>query len=110
MAIKTLIVSFLLIVYPHFYGMQQYYFFFQTLGDSPDVKQFLKSKVSGLHIEGAHSLKSDSHLPKKIVFVCFNESPLKVMKYAFYFILKALFILKVFRFLSWYFGHVEETT
>ena len=33
------------------------------------------------------------------------------MKYAFYFILKALFILKKLKFLSWLlFGHVEKTT
>ena len=45
-------------------------------------------------------LKSDSHLPKKFLFIRFNESPLKMMKNAFYFILKALFVLKIFRFLS----------
>ena len=43
-------------------------------------------------------LKSYSYLPKK--FFCFNDSPLKVMKYAFYFILKALFVLKIFKLLS----------
>ena len=37
---------------------------------------------------------------KKNCFICFNESPLKMMKNAFYFILKALFILKIFKFLS----------
>ena len=32
---------------------------------------------------------------------CFSsESPLKVMKRAFYFTLKAVFVLKIFRFLS----------
>ena len=36
-----------------------------------------------------YSLKVDSHHP--IVF-CFNDSPSKVMKNTFYFILKALFI------------------
>ena len=45
-------------------------------------------------------LKSDSHLPKKIFFICFNESPFKMMKSAFYFILKAPFVLKIFKFLS----------
>ena len=35
-----------------------------------------------------------------------NESPLKMMKNAFYFTLKALFVLKLFKFLSWLFGHV----
>ena len=37
---------------------------------------------------------------KKIYVICFIESPLKVMKNAFYFILKALFVLKIFTFLS----------
>ena len=53
-------------------------------------------------------LKSDPHLPKKCV-ICFIESPLKMMKNAFYFILKALFVLKIFKFLSRLFGHVEKT-
>ena len=44
-------------------------------------------------------LKSDSHLPKKN-YSCFYDSPLKMMKNAFYFILKALFVLKIFKFLS----------
>ena len=30
------------------------------------------------------------------------------MKDAFYFILKAFFVLKIFRILSWHFGHVEK--
>ena len=47
---------------------------------------------------GIKILKSDSHLPKKFLFIYFNESPLKLMKNAFYFILKALFVLKKFKF------------
>ena len=35
-----------------------------------------------------------------------NESPLKMMKNAFYFILKAIFVLKTFKCLCWLFGHV----
>ena len=35
-----------------------------------------------------------------------NESPLKMMKIAFYFTLKTLFVLKIFTFLSLLFGHV----
>ena len=31
-----------------------------------------------------------------------------MIKNVFYFILKALFVLKVFKFLSWLSGHVEE--
>ena len=44
-------------------------------------------------------LKSDSHLPKKCV-ICFIESTLKMMRNTFYFIFKALFLLKIFKFLS----------
>ena len=51
-------------------------------------------------------LKSDSHLPKKI---CFNKSLLQKMKNAFYFILKPLFILKLFQLLYGLFGYVERT-
>ena len=46
---------------------------------------------------------------KKIVFIYFNDSPLKIIRKAFYFILKALFVLKIFKFLSWLFGHVDKT-
>ena len=37
-----------------------------------------------------------------------TKSPLKMMKNAFYFTLKALFVLKRFKFLSWLFGHVKK--
>ena len=37
-----------------------------------------------------------------------TESPLKMMNNAFYFTLKALFVLKIFKSLSWLFGHVEK--
>ena len=33
-------------------------------------------------------------------FICFNERPLKTIKDVFYFILRAIFILKIFIFLS----------
>ena len=36
------------------------------------------------------------------------ERPLKTKKNPFYFILKALLVFKVFKFLSWLFGHVEK--
>ena len=45
------------------------------------------------------SLKSDFHFPKKF-FICFNGSPSIMMENAFYFIVKALFVLKIFTFLS----------
>ena len=36
------------------------------------------------------------------------KSPFKMMKNAFHFHLKALFVLKIFKFLSWLFGHVKK--
>ena len=42
-------------------------------------------------------LKLDSHPPQKI-FISFNDSPLKMMKNPFYFILNALFVRKIFKF------------
>ena len=45
---------------------------------------------------------------KKVAFICFNENPFKMMINASYFMLKALFILKIFIFLSWLFGYVEK--
>ena len=51
-------------------------------------------------------LKWDSHLPKKIVLFALLKSPLKI----FYLILKALFVLKIFKFLLLLFGHAEKTT
>ena len=37
-----------------------------------------------------------------------TESPLKMKKNAFYFTTKALFVLKIFKFLSRFFGHVTK--
>ena len=54
-------------------------------------------------------LKSDSHLPKKMDVSCSIENPLIMMKNAFYFILKSLFVLKIFKFLSRLFGHVGNS-
>ena len=45
-------------------------------------------------------LKSDSQLPKKTFFICFNDIPSKIMKNAFHFILKTFFVLKIFKLLS----------
>ena len=51
--------------------------------------------------------KSNSHLPKKLCYLI--ESPLKTMKNAFYFILKALLVLKISKLLSQLFGYVAKT-
>ena len=45
-------------------------------------------------------LKSGSHLPKKTCVICLIETPLQIMKNALYFILKALFVLKIFKFVA----------
>ena len=45
--------------------------------------------------------------PSKNFFICFNDSPSKLMKNAFYFNLKALFVLQIFNFLSRLFGHAK---
>ena len=47
---------------------------------------------------------------KKKCFIWFNESSLKMMKNVFYSILKAHFVLKIFKFLSGHFGHVENAS
>ena len=50
------------------------------------------------------------HSPsKKNFFIWFIERPLKMMKNDFYFILEALLVLKILKFLLWLFGHVEKT-
>ena len=51
------------------------------------------------------SLKLNSHL---LVFIYFRVSPLKMMKNAFYFMLKALLALEIFTFLSSLFAYVEK--
>ena len=45
---------------------------------------------------------------KKNYFISFNENPLKMIKKSSYFNIKALFVLKIFKFLSWLFGHMKK--
>ena len=54
-------------------------------------------------------LKAGLSPSKTICVICFIESPLKMMKNAFYFILKALFVFKIFKFLSRLFRHVGKS-
>ena len=54
-------------------------------------------------------MKVGLSLSKKMCVICLTESPLKMMKNAFYFILKALFVVKIFKFLSRIFGHLGKT-
>ena len=57
------------------------------------------------------TLQSESNLPKKICYLLhWKPFKIKMMKNAFYFILKALFVLKIFKFSSWLFGHEGKRT
>ena len=49
-----------------------------------------------------------SYLKAHCKTILATESPLKMMKNALYFTLKDLFVLKIFKFLSWFFGQVEK--
>ena len=53
-----------------------------------------------LHSE-KNGLKAGLSPSKKMCVICFIESLLKIIKNAFCFILKALFVLKIFNCLSW---------
>ena len=54
-----------------------------------------KTNYKCRHIKINNHLQSYSHFPKKI-YICLTESPLKMMKNAFYSVLKALFVLKIY--------------
>ena len=61
---------------------------------------YWKAFFALLFIINLPSLKSNS----EVCYICFNESPLNVS----YFILKALFVLKIFKLLYWLFRHEEK--
>ena len=81
---------------------------------SKEVIFFLSLSMYTFHEKGhwniliTYILKPDSHLPRIFFFICFNESPLKLMKNYFYFMLKALFVLKVIILESYRFGYVQK--
>ena len=56
----------------------------------------------------ASKLKVGLSPSKKNCVICFIEIPLKMMKNGYYFILKALFVLEIFKFLSRRFGQVGK--
>ena len=45
-------------------------------------------------------MKECSHIKVGLYFICFNARFLKMIKNASYFIVKAIFVLKIFKFLS----------
>ena len=52
--------------------------------------------MESLRFEEENIIKVRLSPSKNVCSICLIESPLKVMKNAFYFILKALFVLKIF--------------
>ena len=50
-------------------------------------------------------LKSDSRVPPKVAFLCFNKVYLEMMNNVFCFISRALFVLKILKFSPDIFGH-----
>ena len=66
--------------------------------DKDDQKEAILKRLKNIEGKNIVLLKLDFPLPKNCV-VCIIESPLKIMKNAFYFMLKALLILMIFNFL-----------
>ena len=54
------------------------------------------------------NIKFELSSSKKLGFICFNESPLKMMNNAFYFILKAFLFLRDLQFCPDFFGYVGK--
>ena len=69
---------------------------------------FWKLKISFTEIFH-ESWKSDSQLTKKFCYLL-HWKPIKNDKKCFLFYLKTLFVLKIFKLLSWHFGHVGKTS
>ena len=58
------------------------------------------SKLLRIPVAASDFVKVGLSRSKNFFFICSNDSSSKMMKNAFYFILKALFVLKIFNFLS----------
>ena len=65
------------------------------------IMTYLTCNTSSIRLSNAKVRLS----PSKNFFICLNDSPSKLMENAFYFILKALLVFKIFKLLSWLFGH-----
>ena len=75
----------------------------------PGMKGLKKETLLIFLIRLTYCLKLPVSPSKKNCFVFFDKTLLRLVKNSFYFILKALFFLQIFRFLSWRFVHVETT-
>ena len=81
---------------------------FYTFTKSPILEVWRSLEFASDFINVEKALKSDSHLSKRFCVICLIESALEVTKNAFNFILKSLFVLKIFGFLSQSFGHLGK--
>ena len=70
---------------------------------------FILSLYSLYTLFEASSASSRTLTFQKKFFICFNDSLSKMIKNAFCFILKVIFVLKILKFLSSLFVHVEKT-
>ena len=53
-----------------------------------------------IDVVARYRLNSDSHIPKSLFLFSLMKGPIKMTKNAFHFVLKALFVLEIFRFLA----------
>ena len=85
--------------------MLEFFFFFVLFSnDSPYGGLSLASSISSLWLLH-HLLKSALSGLRPFLAI---EIPVKMIKNAFYFTSKVLFVLKIFKILSWLFGHVAK--
>ena len=68
---------------------------------SPHVYKIHETKLWRMDRNRDFKVELSPSKKKKKSFIYFNESPLINMKNAFYFVLKILFVLRIFKFLSW---------
>ena len=73
------------------------------------IYNVFNTKVLNSITLGIESLKVGLSPSKKNCVICLIESPLKMIKNAFCFILKAVFVLQIFMFLSRLFGYAGKT-
>ena len=67
------------------------------------------AKIDDAKIWESKTVKVGLSPSKKIFVICLIENLLKMMKNAFYFIIKANFVLQIFKFLSRLFGYIRKT-
>ena len=100
--------------------VKMHYKYLQFIDESTSLASFrLFCYSEGIHsqkrphlhicIQACVFIKFGLSPSKKMDVSCSIENPLIMMKNAFYFILKSLFVLKIFKFLSRLFGHVGNS-